>query len=276
MKEVKADLHNHLKTGSYMPNGIFNRAIDMAQKRLGYGGMIGIVNFDEDRRYEDFSDLYGYSRDDFGSGFHVPETGITVVRGQEVQTSQGHLLVLGLTRDVRLKARRTLADTIKEARDNDGILIAAHPFYREGIGNCLEAYPRLIDELDGIEVHNGEAALWIPGVTPRGANQQARDFALRKGLDIALSGPEADRPGLISSSDGHSLYEIGRSYTVLEMPDEGIVCNTKEFNKSLRKAIRSSRSNYESRDSRLGALDHFADLALIIAASKLGISLKNI
>ncbi|MFH1711073.1 MAG: hypothetical protein ABH840_02060 [Nanoarchaeota archaeon] len=278
MKDIKADLHNHLKTGSYMPEGIFNKTIDVAQERLGDGGIVGLVNF-EDRRYEDFSDLWGYDRHDFGNCIYIPEKEIIVVKGQEVPTEQGHLLVLGLMRDVRLKAGRTLEDTIKEARDNNGILIADHPFYLQGIGHYLKKNHELVYELDGIEVHNGEAALGIFGFTPINANQKAEDFVSKLGLDIVLAGarePETKRPGIISSSDGHSLYELGRNYTVLRVEDESMLAISEEFNKNLRGAIKDSRHKYVSINSKIGALKHMFDLGLIIAASKIGISLKNI
>ena len=58
---VKADLHNHLRTRSDM-HGLFNPAIDKTKKRLGAGGILGVVNFD-DRRYEDFIEQRGYERE---------------------------------------------------------------------------------------------------------------------------------------------------------------------------------------------------------------------
>ncbi len=162
---IKADLHNHLRSGSYMPNGIFNKVIDKVERRLGAGGMIGLINL-EDKRYEEFSQLKGYERQDFGNAVYIPEKDIVIVKGQEVQTSDGHLLVLGLMKDFRIKAGRTLEDTIKEARDNNGILIANEPFGKDGIGPALRNKPSYINKLDAIEVHNGES----------NANKKAMNF----------------------------------------------------------------------------------------------------
>lgn len=115
MRIVKADLHNHLRTRSRM-SGLFNRTIDTARQKLGRGGVIGLVNF-SDRRYENFSGERGYERQDMGNALYTPVQDILVVKGQEVPTQDGHLLVLGLEKDKHLKENRTLHDSVKEAKD---------------------------------------------------------------------------------------------------------------------------------------------------------------
>lgn len=278
MKPIKADLHNHLKTGSYMPEGIFNRAINIARERLGENGIVGLVNF-EDRRYENFSGLRGYERQDLGNAVYVPEKEILIVRGQEVPTKEGHLLVLGMTKDVQVKSGRSLEDTMKEAKDNNGILIADHPFYNQGIGKLLMGNPLLLGELDGFEVHNGESALWIPRLTQRGANEKAQIFYTQKKIEW-LAGHKLDVarfPMAISTSDGHSLYEIGKSYTVLDSEPVSGIANSDGIVRALKNAFgNSSYQNTVSRGSKIGGVDHIVDLALIIAFSKLGINLKKI
>ena len=129
---VKADLHNHLRTRSDM-HGLFNPAIDKTKKRLGAGGILGVVNFD-DRRYEDFvSQKGGYEREKIGrNAIYVPEKDILVVKGQEVPTQDGHILVIGLNYGVNLERKRSLKDTIANALDENGIIILDHPFYYEG------------------------------------------------------------------------------------------------------------------------------------------------
>ena len=132
MVKVKADLHNHIRTRSPLKEEFFNKTINKARRRLGPGGVWALINF-SDSRYETFAGLRGYNRINLRSGIYVPEKDILVVKGQEVPTKQGHLLVLGLEKDKHLKDGRILEDTIKEAKDHNGILIVDHPFYFESV-----------------------------------------------------------------------------------------------------------------------------------------------
>ena len=56
---VNLDLHNHFRTGSYIPKWMFNKAVMRIEKKLGYGGICGLVNF-SDNRCEKFIELAGY------------------------------------------------------------------------------------------------------------------------------------------------------------------------------------------------------------------------
>jgi hypothetical protein len=209
MRTIKADLHNHLRTSSSIREGDFNRAISVAKSRLGSGGIVGIVNF-EDNRYEKFVGLKEYSnRIDLGNACYVYDEDILIVKGQEVPTLEGHLLVLGAAQNVHLKAGRNVEDSIKEAKDENGIIIADHPFYRDGLGPFLETSLDTLENIDAIETYNGEA-VWIPGLTPIYANSKARSFQERVGMTYGVGG--------IAVSDGHSFYELGRNWTELDMP----------------------------------------------------------
>lgn len=289
-EKVKADLHNHLSTRMY--RGEFNPVIDTALNRLGNGAVLGLVNF-SDTRYERFVQAKGYDRKDIGNAVYVPEKDVLVVKGQELKTKQGHILVLGLQKDVHLKEDRTLDDAIKESKDNNGIIIADHMFYKEGIGPFLEANDSYLKQaeqkaksapeerrnisilpegkndsylnyLDAIEIFNGEASLWIPKLTPKNANIKA-EILFRRIIE--------DYPNIggISTSDGHSFYEIGRCYSYIDFPD---IENSEKLAESFRKSIRECRGDQlkeHKRSSiwgRIGALDHLADLAAIIAVKK--------
>ena len=275
MRKVKADLHNHLRTSSNM-KGLFNPAIDIASKRLGAGGIFALVNF-EDERYERFSEEKGYERKDLGNAIYVPEKDILVVKGQEIPTQEGHLLVLGLEKGVRLKAGESLVSTISNARYNKGLVIADHPFYIEGIGSMLDKAPDFLNYIHAIEGHNGEAAFGFPvGPFPRNANRKAQEF-------YAKMSQHYSHLGMLSTSDGHSLHELGKSYTVLEMPEcYGYQINDSEhLTESLAKAIMGSGTSRQlienpnvlitineprqhvMQNARLGALEHIAKLAAL-------------
>ena len=99
---VRADLHTHLSTLSPGRRGRrydFNKVIDVASKKLGYGGVLGMVSFSSDYRYEHFVEEPGYDLEGLEGGFYVDEKNLLVVRGQEVTVkagdSNGHLLILG-------------------------------------------------------------------------------------------------------------------------------------------------------------------------------------
>ena len=266
--KVKADLHNHLRTSSIFSDGDFNRAVDIASKRLGSGGVLGMVNF-YDKRYEDFVGLRGYDRYHTGksaNGIHIPSKNLVIVKGQEVPTKEGHVLVFGLGYDVHLKNYRHLEDTLKEARDNNRIVIADHPFYRGGIGNYLENHQDLLQHFDAIEVHNGEAAFSLPiGNFPEKANERAAIFYNK----VFLDHPNL---GALSSSDGHSMYEIGSSWTEIDSPE---ITDKTKFVHSLRNAIRNASFYTERKNTNsvFGAIDHIADLVFITKiAPKIGLA----
>ena len=264
MSKVKADLHNHLRTSSRYSEGDFNRAIDIALRKLGEGAVFGVVNF-HDRRYEHFINLPGYERQNLGdnkNGIYVPEKDIYVVKGQEVPTQEGHLLVFGIGERIHLKKGRKLEDTIKDAKDQNGIIIVDHPFNIAGLGPYLERNPRILEQVDAFEIHNGEASFGFPiGPIPYGANKRAQEFYERIKPDF----PDL---GAVSFTDGHSWYELGSSWTEIDRP------KIEDFVNSLRTSIR--RTNLKTprrmKSSVFGAIDHLADLVFIVKiAPKIGL-----
>jgi len=266
---VRADLHNHLRTGSYMPSGIFNQAIDVARQRLESKGIFALVNFC-DRRYEDFSHLKGYERQDLGKALWVPQKEILVVKGQEVPTKSGHLLVLGLDSNIDLASGRTLEDSIKEAREHDGIIILDHPTYKEGIfaGMPYEKIAEFAQKAEGIEVFNGEAELYVPFITPKGANESAS----RAYIQLFSNNGMGRNLGAVASSDGHSLRELATSYTELEFEDYSRLLNRSKINQELREAIRVSRlKDLYCTPNKYRAFEHMVKLGICLAAEKAGL-----
>ena len=257
MALIKADLHNHLRTFTHAKEGDFDLAVDLAYKRLGLGGILGLVNF-ADTRYELYSQQSSrYGRRVLGNAIYIPEKDILVVKGQEIATKQGHLLILGLMENKHLKSGRTLEDSLKEAKDNNGIIIADHPFYKEGVGNYL--YGRLFEQIDGIEL-NGEA-VWIPGLTPINASLSAILFYTKIKDDFDI--------GIIANSDSHSFFELGKSFTYLPSLD---IKNSETLVSSLRQGIRNSKlKDTHSVKSPIGTYLHVGLLAPLIIGAKLGL-----
>jgi hypothetical protein len=261
--KIKADLHNHFSTLENIGRKIFDKAINTAQKNLDARGILGVINAQDKGigRYETFLKQGGGTRiEDLDNAFYVPDNDIYVIKGQEVFTEEGHILVLGLNYRTKLKNYRALGDSLKEAQDNNGIIIADHPWFLDGIFSKGNVGSKFLAQLDGIEVHNSEAWIPIPGYVR--ANKKAQEFynKIRDDYDI----------GAISTSDGHSIKEIGTSYTILEAPD---FSSPEKLVETLRKSIREHKdfSNDRQTNSYLGALNHGSKGAVLRFASAVGL-----
>lgn len=264
--KIKADLHNHLSTIKEDLRDLSLRSVERARKSLGHQGILGIINAQDQGvgRYETFiSGLKNNGVNDIGNAIYIPKKEIYIIRGQEVFTKnqRGHLLVIGLDRVVKLKDRISLEDSLKQARDFGGVIILDHPCFADGvIAKNPELYIKYFEQglIDGIEVHNGEAWLPIPGYFP--ANKKAQDLfdQLIKKYNI----------GAISSSDGHSLREIGSNYSLLEQPNFE---NADKLRETLRESIREHKDYSQDKQSNsyLAALNHGFKVAFLRTISKL-------
>ena len=116
-------------------------------------------------------------------------TDLQIIPGIEVSTSEGHLLILGVTESI--PPGRTVKETIRAAERLDGLSIAPHPFKygrKKGIGY------RGSQNVDAIETMNSRCRLIC-------SNRRAREAA------EALQKPQ------VAGSDSHQLETIGRAYT---------------------------------------------------------------
>lgn len=123
---------------------------------------------------------------------------IELVVGEEVTTSQGHLLGIGLS--ARVAAGRSLAETVTMIHDQGGIAVVAHPL----LPSYMAAPERLLVELaEGDPAHRPDAleamhptAAWIPGW-----RRSVQRLAER--CDYAIVG----------GSDAHTARSVGRVWT---------------------------------------------------------------
>ncbi len=137
------------------------------------------------------------------------ESGLFVFNAREWATDMGHIIVLGLDREVRGLAR--VRDLRRACEENGAYMIVCHPFrYFPGPSNFLFGVRRdadgltaevlaehpLFDLVDAIEVLNG-------GCIER-ENELAQEVAQVLG-----------RPG-VAGSDAHMPMEVGRYGTVFE------------------------------------------------------------
>lgn len=243
MNKIKADLHYHLKK-SFCEND-FDKIICKIEKRLDRGGILGVINYN-DFRYENFTKLKkGYDIQNLENAIYIPKKEILIIKGQEILNKNGHLVILGVKENHFLKNKRTLEDSLKEAKDLNGIVIAPHPFFIFGSGNHLRKNPKLLEYLDGIEIYNGQAFF---------GNKKAKIFydLIKEDYDI----------GAVSFSDGNSLREVGSSYTLLEKP------NIHDLTQTLKNSIKNHKdySNDKQHLSFLGSLGH--SIKTIISLTK--------
>jgi predicted metal-dependent phosphoesterase TrpH len=125
--------------------------------------------------------------------------GIEVIVGEEVSTSEGHLLALFI--EEPLPPRQPAAATIAAVHAQNGLCVAAHPYDwltpslgRAGLAERC-AGPGCEWPLDGVESFN--AGLWSP----------------RSNARAAAAGERLGLP-LLGGSDSHHLATVGLGYTL--------------------------------------------------------------
>ncbi|HEX7574816.1 MAG TPA: PHP domain-containing protein [Candidatus Methanoperedens sp.] len=118
---------------------------------------------------------------------------LLVLPAVEVSTNRGHLIVLGVRKNI--PSGLDPKETIKIAKQIGGVVIAAHPFKKRSIGNVDGL------DVDAIETFNSRCIF--------GENKKAQKMA------IELGKPQ------VGGSDSHMLATIGSGYTEIDAePDE--------------------------------------------------------
>ncbi len=262
---VRADLHNHLGRNGDNPG--FDETIDIAHPRLGNGGIFGIANSD-DYRYEAFVQQKGgkYNRvnriNDKGYrvAVYVPEKDILVVKCQEMFTDKADVLAIAMPHNLNISTKKSKS-AIMLADDYGAVLDAVHPSYIDGIGEFLKENLEYLQYFSTWEVFNGSAELWIPGVTPRFANEKSFAYYFTEELDDKFD------MGMSASTDGHSVRAIGTCYTTL---DDYLMSNP-NVPEALENALRNAKSwnNLHMEPNRADALKHGLDMAVDKVKKKL-------
>jgi predicted metal-dependent phosphoesterase TrpH len=126
------------------------------------------------------------------------ESSVTFIVGQEISTSDGHLLGIGLR--TRITPGRSMADSIAAVHDQGALAIVSHPLLPTKIsigGRRLSAIAdgdriRRPDALEGFN----PLASWLPGY-----RRLLVRFAAQHGLP------------LVGGSDAHLASAVGRGFT---------------------------------------------------------------
>jgi predicted metal-dependent phosphoesterase TrpH len=173
---LKIDLHVHSKYSWDSKVEI----IDYIKRAEEIGlGAIAITDHDNTESHNEIKDLQ-------------QDTSVILVPGQEVSTSNGHLLVYGWVDTLPPKVNMNETIKIAKSINHDAICIPAHSFdpLRKGIGHKILDF-----EIDGLEVQNGGALFGY-------YNYKAKKHMNK--VKISLG-----------NSDAHRVEEIGFSYSII-------------------------------------------------------------
>ncbi len=120
--------------------------------------------------------------------------GVLIIPGMEISTQQGHLIALGITREI--PPRLDFHETVALAREQGAVLILPHPFHmwRHGVGRKLRD---ALASVDAIEVFNSR---YITG----SANRKAARYAGKLGKSR------------VGGSDAHNARYIGFGRTLID------------------------------------------------------------
>lgn len=275
--KLNVDFHNHLQTGSYFrkKSKAFKEKIKNLFLEEGFSNLseilekimktnldvIYVTNF-EDSRYEDWTSQeqieiakkagYEIEQGDYYTFAKKDERVITLGKSQEINTSQGHVLFVGLKRYKKFSVKKSLDETLKEV---DGELkIADHPYaIVQGIFR-KDKIKKEIEKFDALE-KNGN--FYFPFSI---ANWKA----LRAGKKYKKS--------VLSNPDGHHPKDIGKTYNVFDSRDLNY-SSERAFRDSINYAVREG--NFETRFKPIPPWRIFHHI-LMIGIYKLIDKLQNI
>lgn len=177
---VIIDLHVHTSPASPCSSAPVDDVIDEA-RRIGLDG-ICLTDHNHVWPREAVEDL-------------CQRHGFLVLRGNEITTDQGDMLVFGLEKDI--KGIITLEELRKEVLEAEGCIIAAHPFrgfLTFGVGKLGLSPEKAMERplfkwVDGVEVLNSKVT----------AKENALALRVAEGLHLTGTG----------GSDSHEVIEVG-------------------------------------------------------------------
>ncbi len=138
-----------------------------------------------------------HNRIDFATYMHE-QLGDRIIVGEEIMTSVGE--VIGLYLQTHIQPGLTIQETIKQIKDQGGLVYVPHPFEQVRKGLHPAVMEELHDFLDIVEVCNGRALL---------QNRSAQAVVWTR-LNHVIQ---------VASSDAHGFYGLGKTFTsVSEVP----------------------------------------------------------
>jgi len=279
LENVKADLHTHGWCGQEDGSGQFimrflgetgkRNLQTIAEKGFSQGQhtLIGLINFNDTRyqkivntrrELEKHFEIYDDYKERLVGVYHKGKNlWCHILRGQEVPTNEGHLLILGNDKDIK---SRIIEDVFKEAKDMYAINIGDHSLEESFLSKFFgfltnqrmslgkENVRKYKEQLDLLEYGNSN----VPELT-------SETEAL--GKEVNLKG--------VSCSDSHTLNQMFSSYMLFEKLDFSY---WEKLRESLLDGInKGTVENFIGRNRRFENLYHGLAVLYNLARQKAGI-----
>jgi len=260
IRKIKSDLHIHGFCGwTTGPGQSIMRLVGDSRKRdlrsisdrcfrENQNTLVGMINFNDNRyeglvntrkRFPKNYQIYDDHKKVF-IGINNSDLWNFVLRGQEIPTEKGHLLIIGGEENIRSKKFK---DVLKEAKDVGALRIVDHPLAEYGlVGRIFNKFAnnneggryslgeenlrKFKNEFDAIEVTNSNVS-----------------HLINKTGKIAS---ELNLPGIFTS-DSHTLNKMFSSYMIFSKLD---FTNPESLKESLKEKIKSEDFSYHSGKNR--------------------------
>ncbi len=134
-----------------------------------------------------------HNRIDAAQALHQ-ELGEKIIVGEEIMTTAGE--IIGLFLHEAIASGLTPLETVKQIKDQHGLVYIPHPFETARKGLHPAVLEEIADHIDMIEVYNGRA------------------FAQDRSQQAVVWAKLHQIPG-VASSDAHGLHGLGKAYTLL-------------------------------------------------------------
>ncbi|MEK6928499.1 MAG: hypothetical protein AABW65_00905 [Nanoarchaeota archaeon] len=268
----KLSLHSHLSDIDHFrftkpQHDIYLEKLLKRLLRLHGNLVLGVANFNNDGRYEaiikgskklpkSFKIDYRF-KDYFITIIHEDKI-IHLVKTDEIQTREGHILIIGHKGKVKA---RLLSKLLREAHKERDIIIANHPLHKFGISYFFiksilgkpsrismsaKELKRFKNDSDAIELNSYFPQDW----------KTIRSFA------------KDNKIPLVSDSDAHFINEMFRSYyKVSNLSFE----NPQLFKRTFKRALKKQVIIHARKHGYLAAYKHMAILFIEVFLTKIGL-----
>ncbi len=183
---LRADFHHHINTDPCDGKFVRHSAGDLVDRAVAVGLNVLAITCHESLPYD--GDIVGYAA----------RRGVLLLPGMEATVDGHHVLLLNF--EEFPPGVCTISD-IMARKTRDALVIAPHPFYPTGIAGG-ETLLRHTPLFDGVEFSGLYTAL------TRRFNRRAAQHARSAGLPV------------IGNSDTHFLWQMGRTYTLIDAAPE--------------------------------------------------------
>jgi predicted metal-dependent phosphoesterase TrpH len=122
------------------------------------------------------------------------QVGDQVIPGEEISSSDGHIIGLFLTDLIR--PGLTAVETVKKIKQQGGVVYIPHPFETHRSGISLQVLEHISAEVDILEVFN------------------ARSLPFQSHLSVLKAFADQHQITPAAGSDAHGLHGVGTTYTI--------------------------------------------------------------